>query len=73
MRWRRAARACCWLADFRREPLARSPAGDARVIEHTAPFDPLCEDWKIHNDLVGMIVEDPSRAGFDAWRVTSPR
>ncbi|HEY7388078.1 MAG TPA: protein kinase [Bryobacteraceae bacterium] len=44
-----------------------------RVVEYTAAFDPLSEGFQIHNDLVGTIVENPSRTGFDSWRVTSPR
>lgn len=44
-----------------------------RVIEYTAPFDPVTEGFQMHNDLAGTIVENPARTGYDAWRVTSPR
>jgi hypothetical protein len=45
-----------------------------RLIEYVASFDPLSEGFQIHNDLIGTIVDDPSRPGnFEGWRVITPR
>jgi len=44
-----------------------------RLIEYVAPFDPVTEGFKIKNDLVGTIAEDPTRTRYDGWRVTSAR
>ena len=45
----------------------------ARLIEYTASFDPLTEGFRIHNDLVGTIVNNADRTGYDGWRITTPR
>jgi tRNA A-37 threonylcarbamoyl transferase component Bud32 len=45
-----------------------------RLIEYVASFDPLSEGFQIHNDVIGTIVDDPSRPGdYDGWRVTTTR
>lgn len=55
-------------------PLSRSePEVDSRIIEKVGAFDPLEEDFRIHNELVGTVVADGRNETYEAWRVSTPR
>lgn len=56
-----AAAAQQWILRGRGEPV--------RLVEKVGPFDPLTEGFKVKHDVTGRIVENPSRTGYDAWRI----
>jgi tRNA A-37 threonylcarbamoyl transferase component Bud32 len=47
-------------------------AGDEvpeRIVEKVGPFDPVTEGFSIGLDVTGRIVENPTRTGYDGWRI----
>lgn len=40
-----------------------------RIIEKVGAFDPLTEGFTAHHDVTGRIVNNPTRTGYDAWRI----
>jgi tRNA A-37 threonylcarbamoyl transferase component Bud32 len=48
-------------------------AEQPRIVEKVGAFDPLAEGFLIHNEIRGTVAQNPSRDGYDGWRVFSPR
>jgi serine/threonine protein kinase len=45
----------------------------ARIVEKVGGFDPTTEGFRTHGDPVGMVLENPTRTGYDGWRVSTDK
>jgi serine/threonine protein kinase len=44
-----------------------------RSIEKIGAFDPLIEGFQIHNELRGVVSDNPDHSGYDGWTVSTAR
>lgn len=51
--------------------VTRATREPERIIEKVGAFDPLTEGFSIAHDVTGRIVDNPTRTGYDAWRIIS--
>ncbi|HET8656744.1 MAG TPA: serine/threonine-protein kinase [Longimicrobiaceae bacterium] len=46
-------------------------AAPVRTVEKLGAFDPLEEGFQTHDDVRGTVAENPSRTGYDGWRIST--